>query len=225
MFMCPAYKRPHRLFELAQSWEQMCPETPLHVRIWKDDPKRGVYENIEWPRSWELYLSDKESAGAAIQEFADNHVGEPIGFIGEDVVLRSFEPIRALEEAADLWFLAYPNDTIQRNGLATHFCAGPKFIEWIGGRLAPGRFPHHYLDMRLTVLAMATGLTRYCPNVIFYHKHPFAQRCEMDEVYLETQEQYAAATKRWEQYRAQDFKPEVRRVREAMHAEFERGIE
>lgn len=221
MFMCPAYKRPHKLAELAESWEKFCPESPLWVRVWSGDEFAERYEEYEWPRKWKFYRSDAQTAGEAIQEFAETWPGERIGFVGEDIVISTPNAIEELEESAGEYYLAYPNDLIQRHALPTHFCVGPKLIKWLDGRLTIPKFPHHFLDTRLWAIAYSTGLLRYRPDVLFYHKHPAARRVAPDPVYEETEWKYSGAKVRWSMYLKEGLQKEVEKVKTAMWREFE----
>jgi len=74
MWICPTFQRPERLKELADSWEKHAPGKKLLVRIWAHDPKVTEYHSIEWPDSWNLYMSYAKGAGEALNEaFGMNH--------------------------------------------------------------------------------------------------------------------------------------------------------
>lgn len=222
-WFCPAFMRPERLAYLAESWEEHCAGTPLHVRVWKDDPEYKSYMETGWPEEFQLYVSDKKSCGEALQEFAEMHPNEPIGFIGEDCVVRTPNAANKLQAEAGDWYLAWPNDTIQRWGLSTHFCIGPLLLKALKGVLVPKDFPHHYLDTRLRVIADNCGLERYRPDVIFQHMHYIKHPELHDKVYAQADADFQAAGQRWEAYR-ETLEKEIHLVRMIMVRAFEKDL-
>lgn len=170
-FLCPTFQRPERLAELALSWEEHEPGTKLYVRIWEHDPCREEYLSIQWPESWELYVSPAKGAGEALNEFFRLHPNEEsYGFIGDDVVLRTTGGVGELERTAGEWFIAYPNDCVQRFLIPTHFCIGGELARTIDC-VVPPMFKHNYIDVGLKELGERMNLLRWCPHVIFQHKH------------------------------------------------------
>ena len=58
VWICPTFQRPHRLQELAESWDRMERGKELYVRLWSGDPKLKEYRAITWPKNWRFYVSD-----------------------------------------------------------------------------------------------------------------------------------------------------------------------
>ena len=182
-WFCPTFQRPERLAELAMSWEMHEQGRKLYVRVWEGDPRRDDYLNITWPEGWELYVSPAEWCGEALEEFYQKYPDEEFyGFIADDIVLRTPKGLEKLERLAEDWSLAYPNDTIQRHHLATHFCIGGELVREVGF-LVPYGMKHNYLDVVWMHLGMNLGALRYCPDVIFQHKHFLRGVAEMDDTY------------------------------------------
>lgn len=229
-WLCPTLKRPERLAELAVSWVRHSPETELLVRVWKDDPKKDEYFSIEWPETWQLFESDKLGAGETLQEMWLMRPDAPFyGFIGDDIVLRTPAGLERLEAMAGDWFIAYPNDTLQRHRLCTHFCVGGRLTNVLGW-LVPGGIQHGYMDVPLMNIGLNTGLLRYCPDVIFQHKHFLVEYSKFDEVYAEMydeggqlreSERVLDDRKRLEEYYAKHFKDDIVKVLKAVILNFE----
>lgn len=165
------------------SWDEKEPHSELYVRIWKDDPRRDDYFNIEWPDSWALYETDTKGAAETMNHAFDWQPNEPCyGFIGDDIVLRTKNGLKKLEQEAWRWFVAYPNDTLQRHRLMTHFCMGGELARFLG-YIVPRQFKHHYMDVVVQNIVMNAGMLRYVPQVIFQHKHFLINAAERDDTY------------------------------------------
>jgi hypothetical protein len=217
--MCPAFRRPNELKRLAESWERYCPQQVLHVRLTKDEPYWTEYDAYTWPTSWNFYVSEAQTAGAAIQEFAERHRGDAIGWVSDDLVVRTEDAPGILASAAGDWFLSWPNDGFQRWFLPTHFCVGPRLIEALNGIVVPSDFPHHYMDNRLKVIADNCGLARYLPDVYIEHITHFNGKAGVDAVQVEVGKDFQAATWRWEEYQGK-LVQEIEAIRMALLKEF-----
>jgi hypothetical protein len=206
------------------------PGKKLHVRVWKDDPKKDEYFQTEWPKEFELYEGEYQGAGESLQEMWKMSPNEPsYGFIGDDIVIRTPGAIDHLEAEARDWFIAYPNDTFQRNRLPTHFCVGGKLTNVLGW-MVPMGIRHGYMDLPLLNVGLNTGLLRYCPDVIFQHKHFLLGEAERDDTYarmykengeLDDNPWVRADHARLEQYYAERIKGDIAKVIRALMREFE----
>lgn len=230
-WICPTFQRPHRLAELAASWDRCEHGKELWVRIWERDPFKQQYFDIEWPEGWILYESPAEWCGEALHEFWLHHPNEKFyGFIGDDIVLRTPGGLGILEREADDWFIAWPNDCVQRFKLATHFCVGGKLTNTLGWWVYPP-LRHHYLDMPVHHIAINTGLGRYCPNVVFEHRHFLTRREELrdatyDKIYQGANNPYGTPEDKralpiWEKYLKERLLEDCNKVLRAVHEEFE----
>lgn len=220
-WFCPTFQRPHRLAELAASWEFCQKDTPLFVRVWENDPCYDQYFSVDWPASWELYSSPAEWWGDAMREFFTMRPNEKFyGFIGDDVVLRTVGGLDKLEALAEDWFVAYPNDLRHRDRLCPHYAMGGKLANKLGW-IAPPGFRHGYADVALFNLALNTGLLRYVPDVIFEHRHPHFGNAENDAVYAKAESITKEGEKRWDYFQQVHLPKLVMQVRVALRSEFE----
>ena len=183
MWICPAFGRPHRLKELARSWERCQPATRLNVRLWRGDPFYLEYKKLNWPQTWRFYDSDAKGCGEALNEYFELHPDEPFyGFVADDIVLRTKLGLEHLQALAIPYFISYPNDTIQRHRICTHFCIGGDLVREAGFFAHTG-FHHGYIDMVWLRIGLEAGLLRYAPHIIFQHKHFLVKTAEWDETY------------------------------------------
>jgi hypothetical protein len=159
--------------------------------LWKDDPKKKEYYAYRWPKSWHFYESHIKLLAPSMNEFVQEHRpdAESYGFIADDVVLRTPGGLELLNALADPCYIAYPNDTIQRHVMATHFCVGGELVRLLGWWAHPE--VSHSVDVPLTVLGRLTGLLRYAPFVIFDHQHFVTGKAPQDATYGATYEQGA----------------------------------
>lgn len=183
MWICPTFQRPDRLKELAESWEKHQQGKELMVRVWDEDPFCDDYLSTTWPSGWNLYESPEKGAGEALNgAFSEWNDEECYGFIGDDIVLKTTGGLEILEEASKPYFAAYPNDTLQRNNLCTHFCVGSELAKIMEG-IVPPMFKHNYMDVGLANIAIPFQLLRYCPQVIFQHRHFINGHVDKDDTY------------------------------------------
>lgn len=170
-WFCPTLFRPHRLAALAKTWERCQPRTPLHVRVWKDDPYKVQYFAYKWPKTWRLYESPALYVREAMNEFVFEKCpgGDTYGFIADDILLRTPGGLEHLDALAEPCYHAYPNDCMQRAKLATHFSTGGELVRELGWWGYPG--VKHSIDIPLMSIAKSLGLLRYAPFVIFQHMH------------------------------------------------------
>jgi len=194
MWFCPTYKRPEGLKELADSWVKYQPGKKLVVRVWEDDPHGEAYARMEWPEEWEFYTSPAEGFTAAMNEFFAKYPDEPTyGFIADDIRLTAEESLDYLESLASPFFIAYPNDTIQRDRLCTHYCIGGDLVR-IMGWFSPPFLSHGFTDQVWKLLGQGAGLLRYAPHVVFYHKHFLAGRAPYDDGYAKVYDEKGLMT-------------------------------
>lgn len=221
MWFCPTFERPDRLKSLADAWERTVKGEQLYVRVWSEDRYKDDYFKEKWPNSWVLYESDAQWCGEALQEFYVLHPGATYyGFIGDDVVPVSAGWVETLRETAGDWFVAYPNDTIQRHGLCTHAAIGGELLRALGWWVPKG-FIHHYLDQVWMNVASNCGLLRYCPQVVFRHDHHLRGRAQYDAVYKKADRALPQGLDRWDDYVQNDLSRDVKRVRQELTKRFE----
>jgi len=169
MFIMPTRGRPHnvlRLIDLCStgySW---------WVGVDSDDPKLGEYENLPFPDGWNLIVRDRRPVCEIFRDAFDALPDEPFyGFIGDDVVPGSVGWEKKLVSAAGDDGVAYGDDLVHGEKLATHPVIGGDLVREQGWLVLPG-LEMLYADTVWTVLARRRGVLRYLPDVIMEHRHP-----------------------------------------------------
>lgn len=223
-WFCPTFQRPERLRNLADSWELCEPETPLYIRIWKDDPRKEDYASQGWPESWTFYEGDAEWCGEAMNEFLERFPDEDqYGFLGDDIVLRTKGGLGILERFAGDMGVAFPNDGLHREGLCTHFCCGGRFVRALGYWAHPD-FRHHYLDGVIFSIADHMKMLRYCPGVIFEHQHPLINDAiEVDATYEKANAGWEDSIGKFKTWLANEFPMTIAWMKEQCRIDYEEG--
>jgi len=182
-WVCPTFGRPDRLEELARSWVKCQRQTRLYVRLWTGDPMYLEYKKRKWPKQLVFYDSDAKGCGEALNDFFQRHPDEPwYGWVADDIVLRTPGGCELLQGLAEPFFIAYPNDCVQRHRIPTHYCIGGDLVREVGWLALPG-LEHGFIDNVWGTLGRSSGLLRYEPRVIFQHKHFLTGQADYDEVY------------------------------------------
>lgn len=195
------------------------------MRLWRGDPCYLEYKTLKWPSVLRFYDSDAKTVVEALNEFYHLHPDEPFyGFIADDIVLRTKGGLEHLQALAHPFFIAYPNDTLQRERLCTHFCIGGDLVRLMNWFVYP-KLEHNYIDNVWCSIGVNTGLLRYAPQVIFQHKHFLVGSAPWDETYSASYSkgakqpdtlQVRADEDRWEEYVKKHLEEDVLKVKKEL---------
>lgn len=106
-----------------------------------------------------------------------------IGFIGEDVVVRTCGWVGAVTDAwSEGARVIYPNDLCSTPALPTHVVMDSRIVGALGW-MAPPCLRHCFADNFWRELGLRLGALRYLPDVIWEHFHPLAGKAEPDDCY------------------------------------------
>jgi hypothetical protein len=197
MWLCPSLSRPGNLKRLAEAWEVTKSQHRLVVRLHEGDPLLDSYFDHEWPEEWELKIGPMEKAPGACRWALHHYPSEEFyGFIGDDVVPRTFGWDAALARRAAGGGIAYPNDGIHGQRLCTHPCIDGELIRTVGWWALPG-LDHNFMDTVWHAIGYRMNRLRYCADVYFEHLHPIIGKAEDDAVYRRGRERYAEDEERF----------------------------
>lgn len=112
--------------------------------------------------------------------YAQTH--DIIGFIGDDVIIKTNAWDEDVREVYCENLIAYPNDGWQGEGLPTSVFMDADLIKSLGYMVYP-EFTHLYIDNHWKALGEALGTLTYLPEVSMEHMHPFAGKSVDDETY------------------------------------------
>lgn len=183
MWLCPSILRPKNLARLAEAWQETAPTTPLHVRLWNDDPTLEDYLAIDWPEHWIVTKGPQLPVPQLCNEAYGLNSTEPFyGFIGDDVVPLTPKWADILTAAAGSGKIAWPDDGLHGAKLCTHPCIGGDLVRAVGWWALPS-LDHNFMDTAWYSIGEETGRLIYCEEVKFDHRHPLRNRAHDDAVY------------------------------------------
>jgi len=220
MFSLPSRSRPHNLRRFLDAYEATYATHPVWLRLDQDDPRLGEYDAIHLPENWLKTVGPRHPnrCNGCVAEMFALFPREPVyGLLADDLIPRTESWDRALIEAAGPDRLAYGDDGLHGQNLATHPVIGGELARTIGWLVLPTVL-HSFVDTALFAIAHRSGRLVYLPDVKLEHMHPLAKgddgkpKAEMDEVYRfpETYIQDQAAFYKWQ---GADLRPIVERIR------------
>lgn len=108
------------------------------------------------------------------------------GFVGDDVRFRTKGWDDDIRDALRYPGIAYADDGIQGENLATHWFVSGSIIKAVQ-KIALPPTKHFYLDNAWTDLGKELGCLRYLPDVKIEHLHFTANKSKMDATYERSQ--------------------------------------
>jgi len=170
----------------------------------EDDPYLEAYLDI-LPKNT-VAVGNPNRLGPWLNIAALAHLAEYdiIGFIGDDVVSRTYAWDEDVREAYGEYMIAYPNDGWQGEGLPTSVFIDAFLIHCLGYMVHPS-FSHLYIDNHWKRLGEELGTLTYLKDVHMEHMHPFAGKAADDATYqaANSPDQYSKdgiAFQKWEMF-------------------------
>lgn len=169
----------------------------------EDDPYLEAY--LEALPGGTVSVGSPNRLGPWLNIASKAHLGnyDIIGFIGDDVISRTYGWDEDVREAYGPNMIAYPNDGHQGPGLPTSVFMDSDLI-WSLGYMVNPAFKHLYIDNHWKRLGEELDTLTYLPEVNMEHMHPFAGKAPEDATYraANSPEQYSTdgqAFMIWEQ--------------------------
>jgi len=111
-----------------------------------------------------------------------------VAFIGDDIVFKNEWESKFIEFLSSVDFgLAYANDLLQGQRLATHPCITSNMIKLVGFFGCPA-ISHNYFDNYWMDMVKLVGSIKYFDDVIMEHMHPSLNKNKKDKIYFEIAE-------------------------------------
>lgn len=180
----PTRGRPDKVEECIDGWRQnstgFC---DLHVFLDDDDQTLDEYQRHDdvtyhvWPRK-RMCPTVNDAAALLSQEY------RYLGFLGDDHVIRTHGWDARMIDAAGDWGIAYGDDKLQGQNLATHCVMTSNIVTTVGYMALPGTI-HLYMDNFWMVLGAECGFLRWLPDVVIEHMHYINGKSVQDEQYAE----------------------------------------
>ena len=150
-------------------------------------------------------------------KYADKY--ETIFFLGDDHLVQTpnWDEYLSKAIAHKGYGLAYGNDLLQKQNLATAVMMSTNIIRAVG-YMAPPKLVHLYMDNYWMILGQRLGTLWYFDNVIIEHLHPVAGKTSWDEQYREANSDEVANKDRMElhRYMEEDFATELEKITTAL---------
>jgi len=197
MFVMCTRGRPHFVKEFIRCWHDIKGSYPVTILIDDDDPKVEDYKLIDYPKNWTVLYN--ESAKPVIKYsnwLKDNMHHDFYGIIADDLRPKTVELDKILVLAAKNNQIAYPNDSIQFEGLCTHPVIGGDLVRATGWILNTDFF-HFYTDNAWMYIGQQTNKLHYFPDVLCPHIHHSVGTREADETSFGLDQNFAADYQRY----------------------------
>jgi len=182
MWILPTRKRPDRLQKFFDSCKRTFVSTPGLVIV--DGLDGGDYSTVSLPDGWHLFVTGQRTdvCGIVRQAFRDN-LKEPFyGVLADDIVAETLGWDKALAFAAGDWNVAYPNDLLNGERMATMPVIGGKLARTLGN-IVPLGFVHTMFDKAWMDVGRGIGRLKYLPDVKIRHEHWSDGKTPKDDTY------------------------------------------
>ena len=146
-------------------------------------------------------------------KYADKY--ETIYFLGDDHLVQTpnWDEYLSKAIASKGYGLAYGNDLLQKQNLATAVMMSTNIIRAVG-YMAPPKLVHLFMDNFWMTLGLKINSLYYFDDVIIEHLHPYAGKAEMDAGYADanSEEVGSADQKEFVRYLSEEFEDDLKKV-------------
>jgi len=184
MWFVPTRGRPHRL----QKFLDGCVDTGMRMPglVVVDGEDGGNYSEVRVPGNWGLMIARKraETCGRMEEYFKAYPDAAFYAIVNDDVVPETSGWDVTLAKAAGDWNVAYPDDTLNGERMATQFLVGGKLARAVGS-FGLG-FLHTMVDRAWMDIGRGLDALVYRTDIKMRHDHWSVGRAEKDKTYQRT---------------------------------------
>lgn len=189
VWICPSRNRPANIARLLNAWDDTRAQADLVVAVDDDDDQLPAYRelfNEVDPSQFHLVVGPRLRLGPTLNYIAPQYAGDydAIGFLGDDHIPRTPRWDDYLGLAVHGGGLAYGNDLLQGENLATAVIQSADIVRTLNQFCPPGQ-THLYLDNYWMDLGRGLGRLTYLPEVILEHAHYIVGKADHDALYQE----------------------------------------
>lgn len=182
MWFVPTRNRPDRL----QTFLDGCVDTGMTMPgiIVVDGEDGGDYSKVRVPPNWLLKTAAKhiETCGRMEHYFEEQWDAKFYSIVNDDVVpLTQGWDVELAETAGD-WNVAYPDDTLSGEKMATQFMVGGELVRAVGS-FGLG-FIHTMVDRAWMDIGRGIGRLVYRGDIQLRHDHWTTGRAPRDKTYI-----------------------------------------
>jgi hypothetical protein len=183
MWILPSRGRPESVKRFFIACAATGYTSPGILYIDNDDPCRDEYLKLELPHNWDVIVQERVSLGELSNNVFRTHTNaEWFGMAADDIIPHTQKWDARLINAAGRDGIAFGNDGINGDKLATHPVIGGDFARELGFICLPGT-KRIYMDTAWTEVARRKGVLRYLPDVHVEHLHFSNGKSQFDETY------------------------------------------
>jgi len=218
IWICPSRNRPANIARLIGAWDDTRARAHLVVAVDDDDEHvdgyRELFNDID-PDQFTLRVGPRTRLGPTLNRLAVEYAPhyDAIGFLGDDHIPRTPHWDDRLAEAVARGGLAYGDDLLQGENLATAVIQSADIVRTLK-QFCPPEQTHLYLDDYWMALGRGLGRLTYLPNVTIEHAHFIAGKATVDAVYAEVNApgMYAADAAAYATYRDSQLDADIAAV-------------
>lgn len=208
--------RANRLKECLNSWHRHTEGlSKVYVILDEDDIHNFSYLSKLDPEKVEVLLqSEKNTLMQKINTFsdyiADNH--KYMIFIGDDILFTCPWESKFAEYFESVPYgIAYANDGIQGERLATHPCVSSNLVKALGFFGCPG-VAHNFFDNYWVLVGSTTGYIKYFPDILMQHKHYINGTSGFDIVYSKSHALMKSDQAGYSRYLEENFPEDLEKI-------------
>jgi len=219
LMLLPSRSRSEKIEHCIDAWRATKEQSDLLVLLDDDDPELDRYQR----HSDVLYhvgprIRMCPTVNQAVKDYPNYKY---YGFIGDDHLFRTDgwdkKFISIIENKGNGWGIAYGDDLLQGEGLATHCVMSKNIIDSIGYMAIPG-LVHLYMDNFWMTLGTSIARLFYEPSVIVEHMHFTAGKSAADALYVEvnSHDMYVSDELTFNNWKENDLESDVSKIKSNM---------
>jgi len=216
--ICPSRGRPDeaRLMK-GSAYSTSSGNVRVFFLVDSDDPKLDKYPEGDKIIIDPQPASMNEAVRRGLQTITRVHGEYDIyGFIGDDVRFTSLGWDEAFRRALSKPGIAYGDDGLQGEKLATHWFVSGSIVKRVG--LVPAPTNHFYTDNAWTDVGKELHCLRYLPEVKTEHLHFTTKKSKYDETYQRSDEKFWKSGVDEKLYNEWRYSPQWEKFKERVRA-------
>lgn len=182
MWILTSLGRPDRIRKLVDSYAWGTHST-VYLTLCEKDSRLHEYLSQQWPVGWHIEVVPILGNGPTYNAMLARYPNEQCyGFMADDQLLETSDMLRALENAAGGWNVAYANDKHHGEAIPTMPCIGGELVRAVG-YLAPEGMVHWGLDCCWYEIGKRVNSLAYQEHLTYEHQNPVWGTAADDRTY------------------------------------------
>lgn len=205
LFVLSSIRRPEGLKRFLESYRLVGERMNVDLHLWRDDPSRREYREIELPEQWLVreWPTEQWLPEAMNRSYLQENKARFYGLLSDDIeLLTPYE--QPLAELAGLGRVSYPDDGYWGERLCTHMVVGGDLCRAVGWFAYP-EVKHSCIDNVWHTLADTLDVAEWCPGVKIKHWNPLCDdSVAFDSVNVRAKKHARADRQRFEEWARRD---------------------